>query len=184
MENCTVCFKKTTVILFTLFASLNLISQTYILNEDFSSASGTTPPTGWLNSTIGGETEDLWHFDNPGSKVVKYPMIGTFAIFDSEGISKNQVPENVILETPFFDDSALSKAKFIKDRQAAKSEILKLADQEAEFAKDLAKIEKDIATNKKLITKQQDFQTLQKEIIDGEVRKIGNKPFTGEEWLK
>ena len=93
--------EKIIVIFFTIFASLNLLSQTYILNEDFSSASGTTPPTGWVNSTVDGEAEDLWHFDNPGSKVVNYPMIGTFAIFDSEGISRNQVPENVILETPF-----------------------------------------------------------------------------------
>ena len=115
MENCTVCFRKITVILFTLFASLNLISQTYILNEDFSSASGTTPPTGWVNSTVGGEAEDLWHFDNPGSKVVNYPMIGTFAIFDSEGISKNQVPENVILETPFFDATISAEILFSFD---------------------------------------------------------------------
>jgi hypothetical protein len=29
-------------------------AQTYILNEDFSSASGTTPPTGWTNTNITG----------------------------------------------------------------------------------------------------------------------------------
>ena len=98
-----------------LFVLINLFSQTYILNEDFSSASGTTPPVGWVNSTIAGEAEDLWHFDNPGTRVVNYPMIGTFAIFDSEGISKNQMPENVILETPFFDATISSDILFSFD---------------------------------------------------------------------
>ena len=115
MENCTVRFRKIIVIFFTIFASLNLLSQTYILNEDFSSASGTTPPTGWVNFTVDGEAEDLWHFDNPGLKVVNYPMIGTFAIFDSEGISKNKVPENIILETPFFDATISAEILFSFD---------------------------------------------------------------------
>ena len=37
-------------------------AQSYILNEDFSSASGTTPPTAWSNNTITGtasDTDDL-----------------------------------------------------------------------------------------------------------------------------
>ena len=115
MENYTVRRRELIVILFTIFASLNLFSQTYILNEDFSSASGTTQPSGWLNSTVSGETGDLWHFDNPGAKVVNYPMIGTFAIFDSEGISKNEVPENVILETPYFDATISAEILFSFD---------------------------------------------------------------------
>ena len=98
-----------------LLLTLTLFSQTYILNEDFSSASGTTPPVGWANSTIAGEAEDLWHFDNPGTRVVNYPMIGTFAIFDSEGISRNQMPENVVLETPFFDATLSSDILFSFD---------------------------------------------------------------------
>src|SRR6056297_3365302 len=104
--------RRVTLILFTFFASQNLISQTYILNEDFSSASGTTPPTGWLNSTVDGETEDLWHFDNPAGRTVNYPVTGTFAIFDSDGYSENQVPENVILETPFFDATISAEILF------------------------------------------------------------------------
>ena len=54
---------------FTLFNLLvflvtNLYSQTYVLNEDFSSASGTTPPSGWTNTNITGNSTDVWHFDN------------------------------------------------------------------------------------------------------------------------
>jgi len=37
--------------------------QTYILNEDFSSAS-VTVRDGWYNSAVTGQVYDLWHFDN------------------------------------------------------------------------------------------------------------------------
>ncbi|MGM0505375.1 MAG: hypothetical protein ACQESQ_12185, partial [Bacteroidota bacterium] len=71
--------KKLTLSTLFIFFSFSLFSQTYILNEDFSSASVTSPPTGWTNTTVSGEAEDLWHFDNPGDRMVNYPMIGTFA---------------------------------------------------------------------------------------------------------
>ncbi|MFH0757458.1 MAG: hypothetical protein V2B15_09235 [Bacteroidota bacterium] len=86
-----------------VFLSISGFSQTYLLNEDFSSALGTTGPVGWYNQAIIGEAYDLWHFDNPGARIVNYPMIGKFAIFDSEHISNDRSPENVVLETPFFD---------------------------------------------------------------------------------
>ncbi|HER09596.1 MAG TPA: hypothetical protein ENO20_11880, partial [Bacteroides sp.] len=86
-----------------LLFSFNLFSQTFILNEDFSSAGGSIPPYGWINDAIVGEAEDLWHFDNPGNRVVNFPVIGTFAIFDSEQISNDGNAESVVLETPFFD---------------------------------------------------------------------------------
>ncbi|NOQ25163.1 MAG: hypothetical protein GQ564_07345, partial [Bacteroidales bacterium] len=107
--------KKLSISAFFIFLSFSLFSQTYILNEDFSSASGTTPPSDWVNTTVSGEAEDLWHFDNPGGRVVNYPMIGTFVIFDSEFISKNQVPENVILETPYFDATISAEILFSFD---------------------------------------------------------------------
>jgi hypothetical protein len=66
---------------------LNNYAQTYILNEDFSSASGTTPPSGWTNNTVTGTPTDLWHFDNPGSRSIGFPIIGTYAIFDSDSVS-------------------------------------------------------------------------------------------------
>ncbi|MCR5890373.1 PKD domain-containing protein [Hymenobacter sp. J193] len=80
-------------------------AQTYILNEDFSSASGTTPPTGWLNSAGSGPATDKWHFDNPGGRNINYPFSGSFAIFDSENYSPDGKKETSTLETRFFDAS-------------------------------------------------------------------------------
>ena len=82
-----------------------LWGQTYILNEDFVTAEGTTPPSAWQNTTIEGEDTDLWHFDNPGSRAVNYPITTPFAIFDADSVSNNGLPEKVVLETPFFDAS-------------------------------------------------------------------------------
>ena len=94
---------------FTLLAALilqfGLWGQTYILNEDFVTASGTTPPSGWQNSTAAGDDTDLWHFDNPGSRTINYPITAPFAIFDADSVSDNGLPEKVVLETPFFDAS-------------------------------------------------------------------------------
>jgi len=87
-----------------LFAS-PLLSQTFILNEDFSGTSGTNPPDGWNNQVISGNPEDLWHFDNPGQRILNYPITDPFAIFDSENISANGQPEMVALETPVIDAS-------------------------------------------------------------------------------
>ena len=95
---------------FTLFNLLvflvtNLYSQTYVLNEDFSSASGTTPPTGWTNTNITGNSTDVWHFDNPGNRAPGFPIIGTFAIFDSENYSQSGGAEKAQIESPFIDCS-------------------------------------------------------------------------------
>ena len=79
--------------------------QVYILNEDFSSASGTNPPLEWKSTPIAGNADDKWHFDNPGNKVVNNPMTSPFAIFDASTISGNGNPEVVSLESPFFDAS-------------------------------------------------------------------------------
>ena len=95
---------------FTLFNLLvflvtNLYSQTYILNEDFSSANGTIPPTGWTNTNITGVSTDVWHFNNPGNRAPGFPMIGTFAIFDSENYSQSGGPEKAQIESPSVDCS-------------------------------------------------------------------------------
>ncbi|MCF6170888.1 MAG: gliding motility-associated C-terminal domain-containing protein [Bacteroidales bacterium] len=82
-----------------------LWGQTYILNEDFVTASGITPPPGWLNVTVAGGETDLWHFDNPGSRTINYPITVPFAIFDADTLSDNGQAEKLALETPFFDAS-------------------------------------------------------------------------------
>ncbi|MBK3517665.1 hypothetical protein, partial [Carboxylicivirga marina] len=95
--------KNYVLVLLLLLAVNSLSSQTYILNEDFSSANGTTPPEGWSNTTAAGVASDLWQFDNPGSRTVNYPVIGKMAIFDAANYSADEEPEEVILESPFFD---------------------------------------------------------------------------------
>ena len=84
---------------------LNNHAQTYILNEDFSSASGTTPPSGWTNNTVTGTSTDLWHFDNPGSRSIGFPFIGNYAIFDCENYSYSNGSESSVLESPYIDCS-------------------------------------------------------------------------------
>lgn len=88
-----------------LSLSLVSFSQMYILNEDFSGTSGATPPAGWENVVISGVAEDEWHFDNPGQRIVNYPVLEPFAIFDAEAVSANGQAEEVALETPLFDAS-------------------------------------------------------------------------------
>jgi hypothetical protein len=44
-------------------------------------------------------------FDNPGNRLINYPAIAPFAIFDSDSTSANGQPEEVALETPLFDAS-------------------------------------------------------------------------------
>lgn len=87
------------------FFSNNLFSQVYLLNEDFSSATGVKPPTGWNSITVTGAASDVWRYDNPGQRSVTFPVIGTFAIFDSEQYSGSGGAEKVSLETPFVDCS-------------------------------------------------------------------------------
>jgi hypothetical protein len=80
-------------------------AQVYLLNEDFSSASITRPPSGWNNITFIGGGADVWRYDNPGKRNPGFPITGTFAIFDSENYSGGNGPEKVSLETPFIDCS-------------------------------------------------------------------------------
>ncbi|MEO0001892.1 MAG: hypothetical protein RL766_1938, partial [Bacteroidota bacterium] len=79
--------------------------QVYLLNEDFSSATGIKPPVGWNNLTVTGSATDEWRFDNPGKRVAAFPVVGQFAIFDSENYSGGNGIEKVSLETPYVDCS-------------------------------------------------------------------------------
>ena len=88
-----------------LLVAFQASSQMFILNEDFSGTSGTTPPTGWANIIISGSSDDKWHFDNPGGRALNYPVTEPFAIFDSENTSNNGSAEIVALETSLFDAS-------------------------------------------------------------------------------
>ncbi len=97
--------KRFTLLFVLLQGCLGLYGQMYILNEDFSSASGTTPPLEWTSILISGSTSDIWHFDNPGNQDIAYPIIAPFAIFDAGYYSNNFQVEEVALQSPSFDAS-------------------------------------------------------------------------------
>ncbi len=99
-----------------LFASI-LYGQTYILNEDFSSGSGSTPPGQWTSISLTTVSGDIWRFDNPGAISLTYPIIGQFAIFDSEHNSNNLLPEESLLESPSFDASIGSNVYLFFDHR-------------------------------------------------------------------
>ena len=88
-----------------LMNAFQAFPQMFILNEDFSGTSGTTPPLGWTDVIISGSPEVLWHFDNPGDRALNYPITEPFAIFDSDSTSANGLPEEVALMTSLFDAS-------------------------------------------------------------------------------
>ncbi len=85
-------------------SSIDLFSQNFFVNENFSSASGSTPPTGWSQNQLytTSPTTDFWRFDNPGSKSPGGNFSGAFGIFDSENYSNNGASENIALTTPIF----------------------------------------------------------------------------------
>jgi len=97
------------IFLFVIMISgMTIQAQMYILNEDFGTTTGTIPPAGWTNTTSAGLSTDLWHFDNPGNRSVGFPVTAPFAIFDSQQYSQSGGPEDVVLETPYFDASVSS----------------------------------------------------------------------------
>ena len=82
-------------------------AQTY-LNEDFSTSSGTiTPPAGWTNVTVLGDTAvDKWRFDNPANRTLNAPISSPAAIFDSDFFGSGGPAEDVLLTSPTFNASA------------------------------------------------------------------------------
>ncbi len=96
--------------LLSCFFSFGILSyaQTTIINENFSSASGTTPPSGWANNLILGNTSELWMFNNPGGRTINAPFSGQFAIFDSDNLGDNSTAEEATLVTPVFNANIYS----------------------------------------------------------------------------
>ena len=90
-----------------LFQLSNNLSAQVIFSEDFSSATGTTPPTGWINNDIQGGGE-VWAFDNPGGQTLNVPLSDPTAIFDSDFNGSGSGPEDAALESPVFDASVVT----------------------------------------------------------------------------
>ena len=94
-------FLKSLIVGCFLVSTFAVNAQVY-LQEDFSTATGSTPPAGWVNNTITGCAFDVWRFDNPGGRVINAPMSSPVAVFDSDNYSNPCGAENVALESPTF----------------------------------------------------------------------------------
>ena len=87
----------------------NNLSAQVIFSQDFSSATGTTPPTGWTSNDIAGNGE-VWAFDNPGGQTLNAPISDPAAIFDSDNYGNNGLAEEATIESPVFDASVITGA--------------------------------------------------------------------------
>jgi len=93
---------------FLIFISYCTQAQNFLLNENFNTATGTTPPSGWTNVTsVGDPTLDKWKFNNPQGYQYALPIKDTAAFVDSynsgnAGGVNNGLPETVILQSPSF----------------------------------------------------------------------------------
>ncbi len=89
-------------------------SKAQLYNQDFSEA-GDSSLVGWTSSVITGTSGDKWRYNNPGNRLINYPITGKCAIFDSEATSNDGVAEKVILTSPAFDASNSQNIIFIFD---------------------------------------------------------------------
>ncbi|MEN9950534.1 MAG: hypothetical protein RLY85_1286, partial [Bacteroidota bacterium] len=105
------------MLLTILCVSLFSEAQVYFLNEDFSTANAGTPPAGWIIERTGGLSTDSWKFNNPGGRSVSFPVIGNFAIFDSQRESPTGGAEKVSLVSPFVDCSFSQQILLYFDHQ-------------------------------------------------------------------
>ncbi|MBP9725385.1 MAG: hypothetical protein KBE37_11325, partial [Bacteroidia bacterium] len=84
-----------------VFGIQSSYAQVFHINENFSTGSGSTPPSGWSNNIITGNAGfDQWRFNNPGGRGATTPISAPFAIFDSDNYSSGGGAENVALESP------------------------------------------------------------------------------------
>ncbi len=84
--------------------------------EDFSSASGTTPPTGW-SSVVGVTTGATaqWRYDNPQGNPIASPIIAPFAICDSDFAGGGSTTNSTLFSPPF-DASTQTQIKLEFDQ--------------------------------------------------------------------
>ncbi|MDX2175195.1 MAG: Calx-beta domain-containing protein [Candidatus Sumerlaeia bacterium] len=97
---------------FAALAAAPLQAQTVLLSEDFSTASGTTPPLNWTNNDLVGSS-GLWEFSNSRPftvTAVSPPFAGNFAAFDSDGLGLSG-GEDTALESAAFDATGAASVK-------------------------------------------------------------------------
>lgn len=84
-----------------VFGIQSSYAQVFHINENFSTGSGSTPPSGWSNNIITGNAGfDQWRFNNPAGRTLTTPITSPAAIFDSDNLSSGGGAENVALESP------------------------------------------------------------------------------------
>lgn len=108
---------KYLITIFCAFFALNTYAQTYFINENFATGSGQTPPTGWTNNTLTGNSSfDKWRFNNPGGRSINSPLSSPAAIFDSDNYSSGGGAEDVTLESPAVNTTGSSVIKIKWDQ--------------------------------------------------------------------
>ncbi|MCC5945055.1 MAG: choice-of-anchor J domain-containing protein [Bernardetiaceae bacterium] len=91
-----------------------VLAENCLLNEDFASAAGTAPPTGWQNIVADGlDATATWRFDNPGGRTTPAPFSAPLAILDSDVLGEFSGPEDASLITPSLDLSAVEEGKAV-----------------------------------------------------------------------
>lgn len=98
--------KKTLLLLSTIIISYVSYAQTYF-DQDFSTfVDSITPPSGWANiDSIQPSNNQIWRFDNPGTRTLNSPITQPAAIIDASWYGLGTV-QDAYLTTPSFDASA------------------------------------------------------------------------------
>ncbi|MBI5475035.1 MAG: T9SS type A sorting domain-containing protein [Ignavibacteriae bacterium] len=91
-----------------MITETSIAPSTRLLLETFKTGNVSTPPAGWTNNRMVGQSYDEWRFDNPGGRDIRLPMTGLAAIFDSDSLSRLGGAEDVALESPAFNAAANS----------------------------------------------------------------------------
>lgn len=105
------------------------LTQTTFIDEDFSAASGSSPPAGWTVDVETGDPQtDLWRFDNPGRREPNTTIAAPFAVFDSDAYSNNELAEEVFLTSPAFNAATSEKIllefdQYFREGYGAMSEV-------------------------------------------------------------
>ncbi len=100
-----------------LLLGIGVKAQTTILSENFSSASGTTPPTGWVQNFISGSTSNTWFFNNPKPRTLTPPISSPAAIFDSDYLGYYAYFHNVALESPSMNTTGKTAVRLKFDHE-------------------------------------------------------------------
>lgn len=87
----------------------NKLSAQVLFSEDFSTATGTTPPAGWSNNDMTNvSTPYLWAFNNPGGAPLNAPITPPAAVFNNDYLGWNGDYPQSALESPTFDASVIT----------------------------------------------------------------------------